>query len=259
MGRRHWSAAGFGGIEVVMVVGLLAGLGGGWWVLGRSPGPWPGSLIELRPPAVGAERFLGEGVVETTRATPGVVTATPYLAVALATQAPEDHHFLVGIVPGPPPPALPGLDVRGALRLKLLKGRGLRAEDAGKPVALIGARYAGRLSRPGEAPPVGAPIGLEVWKTEAEQVRVEGVEVVGVFATGNRRADGSVFTPLLTAQRLLGLEGKVSGVLVTVKADGDRPTVAEQLRARLGESVDVVLPSPPRETAAGPDRDRSWR
>lgn len=259
MWRRHWSAAGFGGIEVVVVVGLLAGLGGGWWGLGRSPGPSPGALLELRPPAVGAERVLGHEIVETARATPGVDTAIPYLAVVLAESAPEDHHFLVGIVSGPPPPALPGLDVRGGLRLKLLKGRGLRAEDAGKPVALIGVRYAGRLSRSGEAPPVGAPIGLQVWKTEAEQVRVEGVEVIGVFATGNRRADGSVFMPLLTAQRLLGLEGKVSGVLVTVKADGDRPLVAERLRARLGESVDVVLPSPPRETAAGPARDRSWR
>lgn len=204
-------------------------------------------LIEIRPAGgnvvgPGAD-LMPQGLVERIRGVPGITRTEAYLFVGLVDRSKERPFSIVG---GNLPAATFRVNCHNVEAVRVVAGRGLRASDAGQRVALVGTLYAETYAPPGQRRiPVGATIDLVQPGMEAGGLplpREARAEVVGIFSSGFRLGDGQVLLPLDTAQTLFGLEGKVSKLFVTVDAPEARDEVAEALRARLGEDVDVVYP-----------------
>lgn len=222
---------------------LLAARGGSastdWYDVSR--------LIEIRPAGgnvvgPGAD-LMPQDLVERVRGVPGIIRIEAYLFVGLVDRSKERPFSIVG---GHPPGATFRVNCHNVEAVRIVEGRGLGASDAGQRVAVAGTLYAETYAPPGERRlPVGATIDLVQPGMEAGGLslpREARVEVVGIFSSGFRLGDSQVLLPLDTAQTLFGLEGKVSKLLVTVEAPEARDRVAEALRARLGEEVDVIYP-----------------
>lgn len=72
------------------------------------------------------------------------------------------------------------------------------------------------------------------------QLTGEAYRVGGVFRTPSRELDrGTVFLRLRESQRLLGLDGAISELVVLAKRRSDIPAIQQALRARLGDGVEV--------------------
>ncbi|MBI4611085.1 MAG: TAXI family TRAP transporter solute-binding subunit [Candidatus Rokubacteria bacterium] len=204
-------------------------------------------LIEIRPAGgnvvgPGAD-LLPHTLVEQIQNVPHVAKIEAYLFVGVVDKAKERPFFVIG---GNLPGATFRVNCHNVDAVKVIDGRGLGAEDAGRKVAVIGTRYAETYAPPGRRQiPIGATIDLVKPGMAAGALPLPGeakVRVVGIFSSAFPLGDSQVLLPLDTAQRLFGLEGKVSKIFVTLDASDVRDQVAETLRARLGDDVDVVYP-----------------
>lgn len=225
MKRCLFSRKGVGGVEILLILGLVAAAGG--WLGLRTRGPKVEKLLEVRP-AMGTAVTMPQDLIERIKTVPGVKTVEPYLSVDLVDRTGD---FTFSILGG-----------TSFGKLKILKGRGLKAKDAGKRVALVDRIVAEHYAPPGETSlAVGAAFDLLGGVKEAADLALPPgpaeVEVVGIYEGG---ALPRVLLPLDTAQRLLGLEWHVSGLVITVRSAKLREQVAEELRAALGEEMDVI-------------------
>lgn len=119
----------------------------------------------------------------------------------------------------------------------LLAGRTFTAADRGRAVAIVGKVWAEEYeARRGQPVTVGATVTLE----GLEIARPAEVQVVGLYSAGFVFGDSQVTVPLTLAQQMTGKEGKVTNVFVKVDTLDNVGTVEEQLRATLGEEVDVL-------------------
>ena len=243
-------------LRLVVLIGLLAGppamaepavLKHGGESGSGTEGYDVSRLLEIRPAggsvvAPGAD-LMPQTLVDRIRKVPYVVKVEAYLFVGLVDTT-QGHSF--AIIGGTVPEATFRVNCHNVEAVRIVEGRGLRADDVGQRVAIVGTLYAETYAPPGERRiSVGGTIELVRPGIESRGLRLPPeakVQVVGVFSSGFRLGDSQVLLPLDTAQKLFGLEGKVSKLFVTVDAPGVREQVVEALRVLLGEDVDVVYP-----------------
>lgn len=108
--------------------------------------------------------------------------------------------------------------------ITLESGRLLQYPDQNQPVAIIGSNY---------AETNGVTVGDEVMLEETS------VEIVGVFNSESRFAGNSIIAPYQTVITIYNLSGP-NQIYVKVDFIGNRDAVAEELRATLGDDIDVV-------------------
>lgn len=113
---------------------------------------------------------------------------------------------------------------------KVTVGRGFRAEDAGKNVAILGRIFA---ANRGITPENFRP-GTKL------ELKGEQVEIVGLFVSGFSFGDNQLFLPMETAQRLYKAPGKIANFWVTVDSTENLSEVASQMKQRLAGRVDVI-------------------
>lgn len=217
----------------------------------EAPGYEVARLIEIRPAGgqvvgPGAE-VMAEAVVEKVKGVPHVAKVEPYLFVGVVDQAKQPPASPLSIIAGNFPEATLRVNCHNVDRVQLVEGRHFTPGDAGQKVAVVGKAYAEKYAPPGaKSIAVGTHMRLVEATMETGGVKAAleeaTVQVIGVFDSGFRLGDNQVLLPLDTAQRLFGLEGKVSKIFVTVDRPEVREEVAEALRETLGEEVDVVFP-----------------
>lgn len=205
------------------------------------------ALIEVRPAGArivgpGAD-LMPEALAARVQQIPRVVRVEKYLFVGIRDRSrPKDILVIAGYIPR----ALPRVNCHNLEEIKILDGRFLRPEDAGKLIAMVGTGFAATYQetvRVGQVIPL-LPPAAETRGLPAPVRRVR-IQVVGRFAFARPFALGErqLLLPLDTAQRLFGLRGKVSKLFVTVDSPAARDAVAEAIREALGESFDVVFPT----------------
>ncbi len=141
---------------------------------------------------------------------------------------PNAYAMVIGLRPGAPMRAIGEVDYENA---RIVAGRGLREQDEGQPVAVVGRLYAQeRLGTEGGG---GLP-------AEGTTLRLEGtpLRVIGVYTTGNDFGDNHVFVPIETFRRIYNPGGKLSKIRVTADSVANVEAVAADLKSLPG--VDVV-------------------
>lgn len=208
--------------------------------------PSVASLIEIRPAGArvvgpGAD-LMSDAVAERLRRIPHVTKVEKYLFIGMRDRSdPKELFVIAGYTPG----ARPRVNCHNVEEARVVQGRFLRPEDAGKLIAVGGIRFAAAYKgglRVGQTVPL-LPSPAERRGLPAA-VKGARVQVVGLFAFAHAFTLGErqLFLPLDTAQRLFGLRGKISKLFVEVDSAAVREDVAEAIRAVLGESFDVLLP-----------------
>lgn len=66
------------------------------------------------------------------------------------------------------------------------------------------------------------------------------VKVIGMFNTGFDFGDNQIFLPMKTAQRIYGLEGKITNFWITTQSTEDVDAIKNELKNRLGDRVDIL-------------------
>lgn len=205
------------------------------------------SLLEVRPAAgnvvgPGAD-LLPASVLEKIRGVPHVSNAEAYLFIGVRDEARQPPFTVIG---GTVPGASFRVNCHNVDAVRIIRGRGLQAQDAGQMTAIVGVRYAQAYAAAGQVPIqpgdlidlVGPGKDLGGLRPMKEAT----VRVVGIFSAGFPLGDSQVLLPLDTAQQLFGLEGRISKVVVTLEAPSAREKVSEALFGVLGNDVDVVSP-----------------
>lgn len=240
---------------LVWLIGGLVAVVSAQTFAGEKPTASPGydvaRLIEIRPAggqvvSPGAD-VLPEGLVEKVKGVPHVARVEPYLFVGVVDRATPPPFSPLSIIAGNFPGATLRVNCHNVDTVKIVQGRNFSPGDAAQKVAVVGKAYAEKYAPPGaKQVSVGATIRIVALAMEmgglTAALEKATVQVVGVFDSGFRLGDNQVLLPLETAQRLFGLEGKVSKIFVTVDPPEVRDEVAETLRETLGEEVDVVFP-----------------
>jgi len=215
------------------------------------PGYDVARLIEIRPAGgqvvgPGAE-VMAEDLVAQIQRVPYVARVEKYLFVGVVDRATQPPFSPLSIIAGNFPEATLRVNCHNVDTVKIIQGRTFRLADAGQKVAVVGKAYAEKYAPPGAKKiPVGTTIRIVEPTMEAggftAAFEEATVQVVGIYDSGFRLGDNQVLLPLDTAQKLFGLEGKVSKIFVAVDRPEVREEVAEALRETLGEEVDVVFP-----------------
>ncbi|UCH42382.1 MAG: FtsX-like permease family protein [Dehalococcoidales bacterium] len=109
----------------------------------------------------------------------------------------------------------------------IIIGHGLTSENEAQNVALVGDDLA---NQNGQA--VGSTFELND----------EQFSVVGIFSSGTMFDSLGVYLHLASAQRILGIEGKVSTIMVEVDSFENVEVTIEIMREQVGDRADVVSP-----------------
>ncbi|MBI3325273.1 MAG: ABC transporter permease [Nitrospinae bacterium] len=244
MGR--WLVWLIGGLVAVMAPQALAAE-----KMTASPGYDVARLIEIRPAGgkvvgPGAD-VMGEDLVEKIQGVPHVARVEKYLFVGVVDRAKQPPFSPLSIIAGNFPAATLRVNCHNVDTVKIVQGRDFSPGDAGQKVAVVGKAYAEKYAPPG-AKQISVGTTIRIVEPAMEMGGLKAaleeatVQVVGVYDSGFRVGDNQVLLPLETAQKLFGLEGKVSKIFVIVDKPEVRDEVAEVLRETLGEEVDVVFP-----------------
>lgn len=211
------------------------------WLL--SPGPIgdAGQLVWAQGPALTQVEVRPQGAAEAdgTRRLPAGTAATVKKAVPSGARVEQylfvkldDGTLMAGVDPVNAPARMPAR----VFRLKFAAGRGLRADDRDKPVAIVGKQYAESHKtaagyKISEMVYPGHTAGLVLGKTR--------VEVVGIFDGESADADQFVIVPLTLAQTLGDAPEAASLVTVTLRSAADAEALKKTLEAELKDKVDV--------------------
>ncbi len=147
--------------------------------------------------------------------------------------------IFVGVEPG----ATLRLATHGELGSpKVIKGRGLRPEDRGKRVAVVGAAFAGGYGLDVGSRFVQRAKRVLLQDRRSQNVKLEDTEfeVIGIFESGFVFGDNQVFIPLDVAQRVFKQEGRASHVFVTAISVGKVTEVEETLWEAFEDKADVI-------------------
>lgn len=124
------------------------------------------------------------------------------------------------------------------LDAEILGGRRWVKGDEAKPVAYAGKAYAGT-----HETQFDAIISEMISPTHSPLVDLGDDNVVDVRAvveTGSPHGNAQVYVPLAFAQGMFGEPGRVSKVYATVESPDKREAVAREIRAALGDGVEVA-------------------
>ena len=190
---------------------------------------------------VGSYRLLPHDALEKVRGIEHVAKVEPYL---LAMSPTEGHNFAM----------LVGLNVGDAKRLeshgeagnpRIVAGRDLTPEDAGKEVAVIGQAYARWAGITAENL---ASARFVVDLTRAHPVifpldrpRRE-LKIIGIYASGYVFGDMQLFLPMQTFRRLYGVDTGFSWLFATADSVDHVAAVERKLREVLGDVADIIAP-----------------
>jgi ABC-type antimicrobial peptide transport system permease subunit len=200
------------------------------------------TLLEIRAPgSAGIEAVipLNETIVDEVSDIPNVVKVEKYVGDRLVENEKVPPIIMLnGVVPG----ESLRLATLGQFVPTLIEGRNFKEEDAGQKVVVVGETYAKNHNVS-----VGGTIVLERLGAKGDWQNVERkaippteMEVIGIFSSGFAFGDNQIFLPFTTAQKLFQKEGQVTDVFLTVDTVENIPKVADELRARYGNSVDLL-------------------
>lgn len=133
------------------------------------------------------------------------------------------------------------LQVFGGGEVEIVAGSTFAAQDSNANVAILGEALAEK-----NGLTVGSSVDLDG----------TSVEVVGIFSSGQRFGDNTIFMPVETVRRLFGLEGEVTSATIHVDSVDNVESVAEAIRTTLGEErVDVITSTSTFERISAPVAD----
>jgi putative ABC transport system permease protein len=186
---------------------------------------------------------------------PGVKAVDPYIRRPFADNTKRVKiGALVGLTPGAlmRPATVAGVEVGLTARPpEIVAGRGLRAEDSGQPFAVVGQVFAQQYGlQIGDEFTIPAKRFVWLGGEPPPGVRDLTARIVGVFRVGVGFADNQVYLPLEVLQAASGWTERVSMFYVSVVSVERVAPVAQEIRARLGDRVDLVVEQPNAELAA---------
>jgi ABC-type lipoprotein release transport system permease subunit len=200
------------------------------------------TLLEIRAAgSAGIEAMLplSESIVEEVADIPNVVRIEKYVLDRLVdnSQVPPVS-MLTGVVPS----QTLRLATLGQFVPEIIEGRNFTAADAGATVVIVGETYARN-----RGISVGDRILLQRRGTKGDRQNFERkaipptpMEVVGIFSSGFAFGDNQIFLPFETAQRLFQKQGQVTDVFLTADSIESVPKVAQELRRRYGDAIDLL-------------------
>jgi len=146
-------------------------------------------------------------------------------------------HDVIGIEPGAPLRIISRDDE--LLEGNIEMGREFKKGDEGKNFAIVGKIYHEDYGQ-GMTGMAGMKHSFSLgqsFKLEEAETRTR---VIGRLEVSPESEAQKVFLPLATAQKIYGMEGKLSSLFITVKSPGDMDQVKRDLEAALGGSMEVV-------------------
>ncbi len=186
------------------------------------------TVLEIRPRGTGT---ILEDVVDKIQGIQNIATIERYLLIK------TKPHEVIGIESGAPLRIISRDDE--LLEGNIAMGREFKKKDEGKNFAIVGMIYAEDYGE-GMTGMAGMKhsfsVGQSFKLTEAET----RTRVIGRLKVSPESEAQKVFLPLATAQKIYGMEGKLSSLFVTVKSPGDMDQVKRDLEAALGGSMEVV-------------------
>ncbi len=190
---------------------------------------------------VGSYRLLPHDALEKVRGIEHVAKVEPYL---LGMSPTEGHNFAMHV----------GLKVGDAKRLeshgeagnpRIIAGRDLIPEDAGKDVGVIGQGYARWAGITAEHL-ANARLAVDLTRTHAVIFplnRPKGeLKIIGTYASGYVFGDMQLFMPIETFRRIYGVDKGFSWLFVTVDSVDNVAFVERTIREALGDVADVIAP-----------------
>lgn len=202
------------------------------------------TLIEVRGAGatgmgVGADA-LPEDVFERARRVPGAERVETYLYQRTFDRDKDvPLSIFVGMVPGQTPRVASHGE---AGRFELLRGRLLRDGDEGKPLAVVGKRYAEQYGlelgdtltlRPNR-------VLLQDRPDPSARLQPLRLRVIGIFQSGSAFGDNQVFLPLSVAQRAFAQQDKATHIFVSASSVEQVDEIERALRQAFGARADVI-------------------
>ena len=186
------------------------------------------AVLEIRPK--GTETILEETMGKI-RGIQNIATIERYLLIK------TKPHDVIGIEAGAPLRIISQDDE--LLEGKVEVGREFKKKDEGKNFAIVGKIYAEDYGQ-GMMGMAGMKHFFELGQSFKLKEGKTRTRVIGGFSASPESEAQKVFLPLATAQKIYGMEGKLSRVFITVKSPGDMDQVKRDLEAALGGSMEVV-------------------
>jgi len=185
------------------------------------------TLLEIRPRET---ETIPEETVDKIRGFQNISRIERYLLIK------TKPHDVIGIEPGAP---LRIISPDGKLlEGKVEVGRGFKEKDEGKNFAIVGKIHAEDYGYRGTM--AGMKHFFELGQSFKLKEAKTRTRVIGGFSASPESEAQKVFLPLATAQKIYGMEGKLSRVFITVKSPGDMDQVKRDLEAALEGSMEVV-------------------
>ncbi len=223
----------------ILTLAMLPSLGLGQAKPGQAPstGAKGTSLIQVRARDGG---FLAEGIRARIRTAQNVGQVESFLEGLTM-----DTVRVIGVEPGPVIHLRSGAEVLAAA---IVQGRGFETGDA--PEAMV----VGKTFAQNNKTALGLSIPAMLTKDHFPPIIVggQGFSIIGIYATGDPKADDQVLVLLPMAQKLLSQPGRLSGLFVTPASPAATDQVAKDLRRVLADGVEVT-PLARRPKRAGPD------
>ncbi|MHC4684770.1 MAG: ABC transporter permease [Planctomycetota bacterium] len=210
-----------------------------------------GNLIQVKPKgafgtvniAGGLNRSLPEKTVDQMRTIEHVTRVEPYLT-AIEPIAGYYMTLHIGVRPGD----RKTLGSHGEVgNPKIILGRDFTETDNGQDVAIVGKEYAKMMGIDPEefsdetffVKEVLRP-GPGLVKEGLKSIGGNPFKVIGIFESGYDYGDHQMYIPYDTFRKYYGMKDRVSSVYVTVDSLDHMEQVAEKIREKLGNRVDVV-------------------
>lgn len=200
------------------------------------------TLLEIRAQgSAGIEAVipLKESIADEVSGIPNVVKVEKYVGDRLVdNEKVPPIAMLNGVVPG----ESLRLATLGQFVPTIIAGRNFTEDNAGKNLVVVGQMYAKNNDLS-----VGESTVLERPASEGNEQEFERkaippteMEVIGIFSSGFAFGDNQVFLPFETAQELFRKEGQVTDVFLTVDSVENVRKVADEIRGRYGNSIDLL-------------------
>jgi len=210
-------------LALLFALTLVSSLDFGQAEAGQAPAKGP--IIQVRTRDGG---FLPQGVLEQVRSVPNVGQAKSFLEGTTT-----DGKRVIGVEPAPTLHLRSGAE---ALAAAIVQGRSLEIGDAPEAM-LVGKTFAQH-----NQTALGLSIPAMLTRDHFPPIIVggQGFAIIGIYATGDPKADDQVLVLLATAQKLLNQPGRLSGVYVTSASPATAEQVTHELQRALGEAVEVA-------------------
>ncbi len=186
------------------------------------------TVLEIRPRGTGT---ILEDVVDKIQGIQNIATIERYLLIK------TKPHEVIGIESGAPLRIISRDDE--LLEGNIAMGREFKKKDEGKNFAIVGMIYAEDYGE-GMTGMAGMKHSFSVGQSFKLKEAETRTRVIGRLKVSPESEAQKVFLPLATAQKIYGMEGKLSSLFVTVKSPGDMDQVKRDLEAALGGSMEVV-------------------